>query len=399
MKVIIQDRFRIIVASPGPQGPQGPAGSGGGGGGSVDWGQIGGTLSAQTDLDTALSGKAATSHTHAWADITSGVPTTFTPSAHTHAAADVTSGTFDSARIPTLALNKLSNISGSRLVGNAGIGSAAPGQISVAAPLALNSSTNTLEITGVAVDTVQMIAGTGLTGGGTISANRTFAVDFATTSTAGKAVEANDPRLSDARTPTAHTHPLTDLQQGGATTGQVIEWSGTAWAPASITGGGGGTVTSVTAGTGLTGGTITATGTIAADFGTAAGTICQGNDGRLSDARTPSAHTHGLTDSYVGFIEAAANKTYTIDFRAATTRTITDIRVQSTAGTCTAAIKNGANTVGTVSVTSTSGGSSPSLSNTSVSGSDPVSIEISSNSNAVNVSFAITYTRVTGAIS
>ena len=51
-----------------------------------------------------------------------------------------------------------------------------------------------------------------------------------------------------------------------------------------------GTVSSITAGTGLTGGTITTSGTIAANFGTAAGTVCQGNDARLSDARTPTAH-------------------------------------------------------------------------------------------------------------
>jgi hypothetical protein len=303
MKVIVQDRFRIIVASPGPQGPQGPPGSGSGTG-SVDWGQIGGTLSAQTDLQTALNGKAATSHTHAWADITSGVPTSFTPSAHTHAAADVTSGRFTADRLPS--------VTGPVLYGRAGATAGNLEVITLGSGLSIDGS-KALTATGFVGTTREVIAGTGLTGGGTLDANRTFAVDFATTATAGKAVEANDPRLSDARTPTAHTH--------------------------------------------------------------------------------------GLTDSYVGFIEAASNKTYTIDFRAATARTITDIRVQSTAGTCTAAVKNGANTVGTVSVTSTSGGSSPSLSNTSVSGSDPVSIEISSNSNAVNVSFAITYTRVTGAIS
>jgi hypothetical protein len=51
-----------------------------------------------------------------------------------------------------------------------------------------------------------------------------------------------------------------------------------------------GTVSSITAGTGLTGGTITTSGTIAANFGTAAGTVCQGNDSRLSNARTPTAH-------------------------------------------------------------------------------------------------------------
>jgi hypothetical protein len=60
-----------------------------------------------------------------------------------------------------------------------------------------------------------------------------------------------------------------------------------------------GTVTAITAGTGLTGGTITTNGTIAADFGTAAGTVCQGDDSRLSDARTPTAHksTHALLGS------------------------------------------------------------------------------------------------------
>jgi hypothetical protein len=60
-----------------------------------------------------------------------------------------------------------------------------------------------------------------------------------------------------------------------------------------VSGGGGGTVTSITAGTGLSGGTITTSGTISASFGSTVGTICQGNDSRLSDARTPTSHTHG----------------------------------------------------------------------------------------------------------
>lgn len=53
-------------------------------GGSSDWGQIGGTLSAQTDLQTALDGKqasgsyAAASHSHAYSAITD-KPTTFAP--------------------------------------------------------------------------------------------------------------------------------------------------------------------------------------------------------------------------------------------------------------------------------------------------------------------------------
>lgn len=71
---------------------------------------------------------------------------------------------------------------------------------------------------------------------------------------------------------------------------------------------GGGTVTSVTAGTGLSGGTITASGTISANFGTAAGTICQGNDSRLSNARTPTAHTHTTTEITDFQITSVADK-------------------------------------------------------------------------------------------
>lgn len=80
------------------------------------------------------------------------------------------------------------------------------------------------------------------------------------------------------------------------TAGQVLEWNGTAWAPAA---GGAGTVTSITAGTGLTGGTITDSGTIAVSYGSTAGTAAQGNDARLSDERTPTAHksTHAIDAS------------------------------------------------------------------------------------------------------
>jgi hypothetical protein len=57
--------------------------------------------------------------------------------------------------------------------------------------------------------------------------------------TANTFCQGNDSRLSDARTPTAHTHPLSNLDQSGATTGQVPQWNGTAWAPATVSGGGG----------------------------------------------------------------------------------------------------------------------------------------------------------------
>lgn len=72
-----------------------------------------------------------------------------------------------------------------------------------------------------------------------------------------------------------------------------------------------GTVTSVTAGTGLTGGTIMSNGTIAANFGTAPGTICQGNDARL--ATQTITLTGDVTGSGTGsFAATIANNAVTL---------------------------------------------------------------------------------------
>jgi hypothetical protein len=89
---------------------------------------------------------------------------------------------------------------------------------------------------GVSSGTVTSVAaGTGLTGG-TITNTGTLAVDFASsgTSSASKAVRADDSRLSDSRIPTAHTHATSDLTQSGASTGQVLGWSGSAWGPQTL---------------------------------------------------------------------------------------------------------------------------------------------------------------------
>lgn len=68
------------------------------GGGSVSWGSITGTLSSQTDLQSALNGKASSTHTHIIADVT-GLQTaldgkqaagSYAAASHTHIIADVT---------------------------------------------------------------------------------------------------------------------------------------------------------------------------------------------------------------------------------------------------------------------------------------------------------------------
>ncbi|WKW85092.1 minor tail protein [Gordonia phage Horseradish] len=58
----------------------------------------------------------------------------------------------------------------------------------------------------------QVIAGAGLTGGGTLEADRTIAVDFGTGT--NQVVRGNDSRLSDARTPTSHQHNALDINAG-----------------------------------------------------------------------------------------------------------------------------------------------------------------------------------------
>ena len=93
-------------------------------------------------------------------------------------------------------------------------------------------------------------------------------------------VTTSDSRLSDARTPTSHTHgDITNDGKIGSTANKPI-----------IT---------------TTNGKLT-TGS----FGTSANTFCQGNDSRLSDARTPTSHTHGsLTND--GKIGSASGKIIT----------------------------------------------------------------------------------------
>ena len=109
-----------------------------------------GHAASKGQLDTGLSGKSDTGHSHA--------------------ANAITSGTLDVARLP---------------VGTAA-GTVAAG--------------DDPRITGAVPNTRSVSAGTGLSGGGDLTANRTLAVQYGTT--AGTAAQGNDARLADARTPT-----------------------------------------------------------------------------------------------------------------------------------------------------------------------------------------------------
>ena len=218
-------------------------------------------------------------------------------------------------------------------------------------------------------------AGAGLTGGGDLSADRSLAADFG--SAAGKICQGNDTRLSDARTPVdgsvtttkiaaatlvtaaetiaannndttiptsaavkayadAFDGGLADIVEdttpqlggnldlnghtvGDATAADLTKLHGAGTLTGNNTGdqdlsGLAPTSRTITAGTGLTGGgNLTANRTLAADFGSGAGKVCQGNDSRLSDARTPTAHTHAIADTtgLQGALDGKASSSHT----------------------------------------------------------------------------------------
>jgi hypothetical protein len=111
-----------------------------------------------------------------------------------------------------------------------------------------------------------------------------------------------DARNTNARTPTAHTHPesevvnlVGDLATLAAAITTKAPSSRNLTAGAGLTGGGdlsADRTFAVGAGTGIT---VNADD-VAVQYGTTAGTAAQGNDARLSDARTPTAHATSHQD-------------------------------------------------------------------------------------------------------
>ena len=134
------------------------------------------------------------------------------------------------------------------------------------------------------------------TGNGLTNNSGKVSVAYGTTS--NTACEGNDVRLSDARkNPNAVTFSdgITNTSYDGssaktitaATIGAAPSEHTTVNATSSILG-------HVKTGTGITNNS----GTISVSYGTAAGTACQGNDARLSDARTPKSHASSTASTY-----------------------------------------------------------------------------------------------------
>ena len=101
-----------------------------------------------------------------------------------------------------------------------------------------------------------------------------------------------------------------------------------------------------------------------------------------------------LSDSYLMLIEApTVGKTYTIDGRVATARTVTNYYAKTSSGTCTAVLKNltDTTTIGSITVTST-GASAGSLTNTAVDENDRLGLEITIGSSPADLEIVVEYT-------
>jgi hypothetical protein len=295
------------IGPAGPAGPQGPAGEGGGGGGSTAWEDITGkpstftpsththSISDVTSLQTTLDGKASTSHSHAISDVT-GLQTaldgkqaggSYAAASHSHAISDVTglqtaldgkqaSGSYASASHS----HAISDVTGlqTALDGKQASGSYAASSHThgnVTNDGKIGSTADKLVVTGTAGALTTATIGTGLTySGGTLSA-----------SGGGSPAWADITGKPSTFTPSSHEHGnITNdgLIGGNTASGRFVVTDD------------GGSLTTASASTGRT--LLELGGAATLNVGTAAGTVCAGNDSRLSDSRTPTAHSHAISD-------------------------------------------------------------------------------------------------------
>lgn len=100
-------------------------------------------------------------------------------------------------------------------------------------------------------------------------------------------------------------------------------------------------------------------------------------------------------ESYTGHIEAASNKTYILDFKAAFAGTIQSLRIGTVSGTCTVAVRiNGIPVTGisAIAVSSSPATALATALNSFVEG-QQIILVVTANSSATDMAFTLKYTR------
>jgi len=118
-------------------------------------------------------------------------------------------------------------------------------------------------------------------------------------------------------------------------------------------------------------------------------------DGSTDIAKKTSLNEFFATkESYLMVIESPTdNKTYTIDGRVASPRTITNVYARTASGACSITLKNltDTNDIGTVAASS-SGASASSLANTGVLANDRLGVLVTGNLSPADLEIVIEYT-------
>jgi tail-like repeat protein len=196
-------------------------------------------------------------------------------SSHTHAAADVTSGTFSDSRIGSAstwnakenALTFSAPLSRSlNAISMPPADATRSGYLTLADWSIFNGKQNALGYTPLNAASNLSDLGNAGTARGNLGLGTAATKNVAVSGNAasGEVVQGNDTRLSDARTPTSHTHTLSQVTDAGTAAALNVPASGNA----------------------------------------AAGEVVKGSDTRLTDARTPTTHTH-LASQVTDFDAAA----------------------------------------------------------------------------------------------
>ena len=269
-------------------------------------------------IKTALDGKADSSHTHSASDITSGLATVATSGSYNDLSNKPTIPTVNNATltiqkngttVKTFTANASSNVTANITV---------PTKVSE-----LDNDSNYLtsvpnldasKITSGTIDIARLPAG---------ALERLVTV---TNQTARFALTTSSVQLGDVvkQTDTGMMYMVVDESKLNSSAGYVeftagtatsVPWSGVTGKPSSYTPSSHthGNITNAGAvGTTANKPLITTTNGVitTGSFGTTANTFCQGNDSRLSDARTPTAHTHSASDITSGLATVATSGSY-----------------------------------------------------------------------------------------
>ena len=247
----------------------------------VSWGSITGTLSSQTDLNTALAGKAALSHTHS--------------------ASDITSGTFSTARLGSGSATSGTFLRGDGSWQAVSTGSANWGSISgtlssqTDLQTALNAKASTSH-THAASDITSGTMATARLGSGTASTSTFLRGDNTWQSVGGTwgsitgtlSAQTDLQTALNGKASTTHTHAASDITSGTMATARL----------------GSGSATSSTF---LRGdGTWASTSTGAATWGSISGNLADQSDITTALAgKADSSHTHSGADIVSGTVAVA----------------------------------------------------------------------------------------------